>query len=111
MAQKKQTKLDAMQNYVKQLQALKIKDFNAADFGAIVDKLGPANYSLDASLVAVGNPAELEGVYTNFVADELAISDKDAGMKMVKKVAAKMKSQKRKYRAVFYFLLKQAAGK
>lgn len=111
MAQTKQTKLDAMQNYLKQLQSLKVKDFKASEFGAIVDKLGPANYNLDASLVSAGDPTELESVYTRFVADDLAIADHEIGMKLVKKVAAKMKNEKRKYRAVFYYLLKQTAGK
>jgi hypothetical protein len=50
-------------------------------------------------------------VYTRFVADELKMADKDAGMKLIKKVVLKMKNEKRKYRAVFYYLLKQAAGK
>lgn len=111
MAQKKQTKLDAMQNYVKQLQSLKVKDFNAAEFGAIVDRLGPANYNLDASLVSASDQTELEGVYTRFVADDLAIKDHETGMKLIKKVLVKMKKERRKYRAVFYYLLKQTAGK
>ena len=100
-----------MMNYLKQMKKLGVKDFKAADFGAIVDGLGAANYSADASLVAAKNPQELEAVYTRFVADELAMSDKAAGMKLVNKVATKMKNEKRKYRAVFYYLLKQAAGK
>lgn len=107
----KMTKIDVMQNYLKQLSKLKVKEFNAADFGAIVDGLGAANYNLDASLIAASDPMELEGVYTRFVADELKMSDKVAGMKLVKKVALKMKTEKRKYRAVFYYLLKKESGK
>lgn len=106
----KMTKIDAMQNYLKQMQKLKVKDMSAAEFGAIVDMLGAANYQADAALVATKDAAELEGVYTRFVADELKISDKAVGMKLVKKVALKMKNEKRKYRAVFYYLLKQTAG-
>jgi hypothetical protein len=107
----KMTKADVMVNYLKQMQKLKVKEFSAAEFGAIVDMLGAANYQADASLVAAKDPAELDGVYTRFVADELKMADKDAGMKLIKKVALKMKNEKRKYRAVFYYLLKQAAGK
>ncbi len=105
------TKADVMVNYLKQMQKLKVKDFSAAQFGAIVDKLGAANYKADASLVSTNNAIELENVYKNYAADELKMTDKDAGMKLIKKVALKMKAEKRKYRAVFYYLLKTAAGK
>lgn len=107
----KMTKAEVMINYLKQLHKLKVKDFSATDLGAIVDMLGAANYQADASLVAAKDEKELESVYTRFVADELKIADKAAGMKLVKKVATKMKTQKRKYRAVFYYLLKVGAEK
>ncbi len=107
----KVTKIEVMEKYLKQLAKLKVKDLQAAELGAIVDNLGAANYQVDASLVAATDPAELEGVYTRFVADELKVLDKAAGMKLVKKVAAKMKNEKRKYRAVFYYLLAMEAKK
>ena len=105
------TKAAMMQTYLKQMQKLGVKDFSAAKFGAIVDNLGAANYRADAQLVAAKDEMELEGVYTRFVADELGMNDKVAGMKLVRKVATKMAKEKRKYRAVFYYLLSQAAGK
>jgi hypothetical protein len=107
----KMTKAEAVINYMKQLHALKIKEFSASEFGAIVDKLGAANYKADASLVAAKDEKELEGIYTRYVADELEIADRAAGMKLIGKVVTKMKAQKRKYRAVFYYLLKVGAGK
>lgn len=107
----KMTKMDVMQKYLTQLTKLKIKDLQAAEFGAIVDGLGAANYQADASLVAAKDPAELEGIYTRFVADELKVLDKAVGMKLIKKVATKMQNEKRKYRAVFYYLLAVEAKK
>lgn len=107
----KMTKAAVMQMYLKQMQKLGVKEFSAQKFGAIVDNLGAANYKADAQLVAAKNDAELEGVYTRFVAEELGMGDKVAGMKLVRKVATKMAREKRKYRAVFYYLLTQAAGK
>lgn len=107
----KMTKAAVMQMYLKQIQKLGVKDFSAEKFGAIVDSLGAANYKADAQLVAVKSEQELESVYTRFVADELGTSDKVAGMKLVRKVAMKMAKEKRKYRAVFYYLLMVAAGK
>lgn len=108
---KKLNKIEIMTAYLKQMQSLGIKNVNASDFGAIVEMLGAANFNADASMVATSNPDELESVYARYVADELKVSDKNTGMKMVKKVAAKMKNERRKYRAVFYYLLKEAASK
>lgn len=107
----KMTKAEVMGHYLKQMQKLGVKEFSAEKFGAIVDSLGAANYKADAQLVAAKDAAELESVYARFVADELGMKDKTAGMKLVQRVAAKMKNEKRKYRAVFYYLLTVAAGK
>ncbi|MFM2414592.1 MAG: hypothetical protein RI911_285 [Candidatus Parcubacteria bacterium] len=95
-------------NYMKQAKAAKV-DIDLSVFAAVVEKLGPANYNPDAQLVATADPAELERVYTNFVADELKISDKATGMKLIKRGVVKMKAIKRKYRAVFYYVLTQLA--
>jgi hypothetical protein len=99
-------KFALVQSYLKQVQATKVP-LNLEVFGQVVEKLGAANYRADAQLVAVADPEELERVYTNFVADELKIADKEAGMKLIKKGVAKMKLIKRKYRAVFYYVLTQ----
>jgi hypothetical protein len=104
-------KAEVMQVYMKQMQKLNVKDFSAAEFGAIVDRLSAANYKADASLVAAKDPKEIDGVYTGYVADELKISNKEVGMKMIMKIATKMSKEKRKYRAVFYYLLAQEAKK
>lgn len=98
-----------MMSYLKQLKAVKVKNPNFATFGAIVEKLGPANYHKDAQLVAAADEKELDSVFTGFVADELKIEDKVKGMKMIKAIALKMKPIKRKYRAVFYYLLSEKA--
>jgi hypothetical protein len=95
-------------NYLKQAQAAKV-EMDLSVFASVVERLGAANYRADAQLVATADEAELERVYTNFVADELKIADKAAGMKLIKKAAMKMKPIKRKYRAVFYYILTQLA--
>lgn len=96
-----------LSNYLKQLKALKVKRISVADFGAVVDKLGAANYHKDAQFVSATDEKELETVYTNFIADELKIADRAAGMKMLKGVMTKMKPIKKKYRAVVYYMLTQ----
>ncbi len=102
----KQDKFAIVAAYLKQIQAVKVP-LNTEVFGGVVERLGAANFKKDAQLVAVADEAELERVYTNFVADELKISDKVIGMKLIKKAALKMKPIKRKYRAVFYYVITQ----
>jgi hypothetical protein len=92
--------------YIKQVEAIKMP-LNVQVFGEVVEKLGPANYKADAQLVATADQAELDRVYTNFVADELKYTDPAAGKALIKKAVAKMKPVKRKYRAVFYYVLTQ----
>jgi hypothetical protein len=99
-------KIALVQSYLKQVAQTKMP-LNLAVFGEIVERLGPANYSKDAQLVAAADPAELERVYKSFVADELKYTDPVAGMKLIKKAVLKMKPIKRKYRAVFYYVLTQ----
>ncbi|MFZ2593248.1 MAG: DUF2853 family protein [Minisyncoccia bacterium] len=99
-------KIALVQSYLKQLHQTKVP-LNLAVFGEVVERLGAANYSKDAQLVAVADTAELDRVYKSFVADELKITDAAAGMKLIKKAVAKMKPIKRKYRAVFYYVLTQ----
>jgi hypothetical protein len=102
----KQDKFALVSAYLKQVQATKVP-LNVEVFGKVVERLGAANFKQDAQLVAVADDAELERVYTNFVADELKIADKALGMKLIKKAVLKMKPIKRKYRAVFYYVITQ----
>jgi hypothetical protein len=76
-----------------------------------VDRVGPANYNADGQLVAASDPEEVTRVYTNFVADELAETDKEKGMEAIHAVLADMSDITRKYRAVVYYLLAVTYGK
>ena len=76
-----------------------------------VDRVGPANYNADGQLVACSNDDELERVYTGFVGDELAETDKEKGMEHIMAVCEEMSGVSRKYRAVFYYLLAKRYGK
>ncbi len=102
----KQDKFALVAAYLKQVKAVKVP-LNIEMFGRVVERLGAANFKQDAQLIAIADEAELERVYTNFVADELKIADKVAGMKLIKKAVLKMKPIKRKYRAVFYYVITQ----
>jgi len=67
---------------------------------------GPAIYNADASTVAATQDSELETVKQNFLIKKLGLSDGpdlDAGI--AKAIDTYGKSERNKYRAVFYYLL------
>lgn len=100
------SKVEMLEKYVAQLEQIG-ESVDARLIEEITDGLGPANYNLDAQAVAVTDNDEMKRVYTNFVADELAIKDEERGMEMIRAVADRMIAAgiKKKYRAVFYYLL------
>lgn len=98
------TKEEKMASYAEQLKSLG-ESVDEALLEKITDGLGPANYNADASYVSCSDDEELKRVYTNFVADELAMSDEAKGMELIGKVCEKMSGENKKHRAVFYYLL------
>lgn len=100
------SKVEMLEKYVAQLEQIG-ESVDARLIEEITDGLGPANYNLDAQAVAVTDNDEMKRVYTNFVADELAIKDEERGMEMIRAVADRMIAAgiNKKYRAVFYYLL------
>jgi hypothetical protein len=97
------------QLYLKQLDKFTLKNFCVEDFGEIVDELGAANYKADAQLVASKDQSELDRIVDGFIAQKLGIQDKTEARKLLKKVMLKMDKEKRKYRAVVYYMLWDAA--
>lgn len=69
----------------------------------ITNYLGPANYNIDASLVACSDKTELARVVDSFVEGRLLVVDN--GEEAVQTVCEKMKEIRRKERAVFYYLV------
>jgi hypothetical protein len=73
---------------------------------------GPAIYDNDAQTVAAGDPAELERIQKNFLVKKLGLS---SGPKLMQGIEAAIdtygKSERDKYRAVFYYLLVKHFGK
>ncbi len=98
------SKEEMMEKYEAQLKDLGV-GIDAALLDWCVDRVGPANYNADGQLVSCSDESEVNTVYTNFVADELAETDKDTGMAHIMAVCEQMSGQSRKYRAVFYYLL------
>jgi hypothetical protein len=104
------TKIEMMEKYTDQLSDLGVTaDATLLDW--VTDRVGPANYSADGQLVAATNPDELDRVYTGFVGDELAETDKEKGMAAINEVMEQMSGMNRKYRGVVYYLLAKKYGK
>jgi hypothetical protein len=73
---------------------------------------GPAIYDNDAQTVAASDPDELERVKTNFLIKKLGLKD---GPSLMDGIHAAVdtygKSERNKYRAVFYYLLVKHFGR
>lgn len=73
---------------------------------------GPSIYDNDAQTVAASDSAELERIKSNFLIKKLGLKD---GPGLMEGIAAAVdtygKSERNKYRAVFYYLLVKHFGK
>jgi hypothetical protein len=73
---------------------------------------GPSIYDADSTTVASSQPGELERVKTSFLMKKLGLKDSPALMDGIHKaVETYGKSERNKYRAVFYYLLTKHFGK
>lgn len=73
---------------------------------------GPAIYNADASTVAASQEAELETVKNNFLIKKLGLADGPQLMDAINSaIEIYGKSERNKYRAVFYYLLTKHFGK
>lgn len=73
---------------------------------------GPAIYDADASTVAASSQTELETVKEKFLIKKLGLTDGPELMAGIEKaVETYGKSERNKYRAVFYYLLVKHFGK
>ncbi|MGH1330063.1 MAG: DUF2853 family protein [Paracoccaceae bacterium] len=73
---------------------------------------GPSIYNADASTVAASQESELETVKDNFLIKKLGLKDGPELMAAINSVIETYgKSERNKYRAVFYYLLVKHFGK
>ena len=78
----------------------------------VVDGLGPSIYNQDSSVVSCSDPNELKTVKENFLIKKLGMEDSAAWDHAIEEVCEQMgKSNRNKYRAVFYYLLVKKFGK
>ena len=83
-----------------------------ADLFRLVTKgVGPSIYKEDAELVSSSQKAELETVKKNFLIKKLGLEDGEKLDAAIATVIDKMgSSNKKKYRAIFYYLLVKELG-
>ena len=73
---------------------------------------GPSIYDNDAQTVAASDPEELERIKKNFLIKKLGLKDGPALMEGIKAaVETYGKSERNKYRAVFYYMLTKHFGR
>lgn len=79
---------------------------------AVTKGLGPSIYKKDAETVSGTDPKELETVKKNFLIKKLGLSDSPKLDEAINEVVEQIgKSERNKYRAVFYYLLAKKFGK
>jgi len=104
---KLQEKLDL---YTSETEKLGIK-IEADLFKLVTKGLGPSIYKNDAEIVSCSQKSELETVKKNFLLKKLALEDGENLDAAIHTVCEKMgKSNKKKYRAIFYYLLVKELG-
>ncbi len=80
--------------------------------GKVTIGLGPSIYNKDAELVACSSKDELDNIKKNFLIKKLGLDDDEKLDKAIKNSCEAMgKSNRKKYRALFYALLAKEFSK
>ena len=72
---------------------------------AVTKGCGPSIYNKDSETVSASDKAELERVKTNFMTKKLGLAAKDLDAGIEYAIETIGKSNRNKYRAVFYYLI------
>jgi len=102
---------EKMALYTAEFKELGIK-FDAGLFEKVTKGLGPSIYKTDAEKVSCSQASEMETVKKNFLMKKLGCADGPKLDSAIEAVCDKMgKSNRNKYRAMFYYLLVKEMGK
>lgn len=105
---KLQEKCDLMADAMKEMNLTPDTDL----LFAVCKGLGPALYNADAAFVATSDKTETDRLKQNFLIKKLGLTESDDLDGAVEKVTEQMgKSNPRKHRAIFYYLLTKHFGK
>ncbi|MFK8036657.1 MAG: DUF2853 family protein [Crocinitomicaceae bacterium] len=97
---------ELIEKYHKEMDKLGIKNVDKGLFEKVVIGCGPSIYNADSSTVSGTDEKELATVKNNFLIKKLGLKDGSELDKAISEVIDTMgKSNKNKYRAIFYYLL------
>ncbi len=101
---------EKMEQYSAEFKKLGIK-FDAGLFEKVTKGLGPSIYKTDAEKVSCSQASEMETVKKNFLMKKLGMADGPKLDAALEAVCEKLgKSNRNKYRAMFYYLLVKELG-
>lgn len=87
-------------------------EYDEALLTKVTKGCGPSIYNLDASKVSGSDKEELDRVKKNFLMKKLGMADSEKLDEAIQATVEKMgKSNRNKYRAIFYYLLVKHFGK
>lgn len=96
---------EVLAKYEAEVKKLNLK-IDSSLLQAVTKGLGPSIYNVDAETIASSDPSELATVKNNFLIKKLGLSDGPALDSAIEEVIEMMgKSNRSKYRAIFYALL------
>lgn len=96
---------DLIAKYHQEMKNLNIS-FNEELFEKVVIGCGPAIFTKDSETVSSSSETELNTVRQNFLIKKLGLADSNELDKAIEEVIEKFgKSNRNKYRAIFYYLL------
>ncbi|MDX1445771.1 DUF2853 family protein [Lishizhenia sp.] len=96
---------DLINKYHQEMNTLNIS-FDAALFEKVVIGCGPAIFTRDSETVSASSETEINTVRQNFLIKKLGLADTPELDKAIDEVIEKFgRSNKNKYRAIFYYLL------
>jgi len=100
---KLQEKIELYKEKIKEIEP----DFDAELLEKITRSLGPSIYNKDAETISCSQPQELERVRENFLKKKLGLDLPDEELdEAIQEICEKMgRSNPKKYRAIFYYLL------
>lgn len=102
---------DCMADYKGLMDKIGVK-YDEALLTKVAKGLGPSIYNNDSSTVAASDKSELERVKTNFLIKKLGCTDGPDLDKAIADVIGQIGSgERKKYRAVVYYLLAKKLGK
>jgi hypothetical protein len=104
---------EALESYKKEMkQTLGMSNIEEGLLQAVTKGLGPSIYREDASKVSCSDPEELARVKKNFLINKLGLQDGPELDKAIQEVCEQFgSSNRRKFRAIFYYLLTKKFGK